>query len=277
MSSTPTLTSMDNPRVKTVVRLRRQRERRQTGLLVAEGVREVQRALDAGLVLQQLFWCEQILPDGVFRPEVVLGANRGAEGCRVTDSLIMKMAYREQPEGLLGVFEQPNWSLERLAAEEAGPNRPAGLWLIAVGGHKPGNLGAMVRTAAAAGCRAVMVTDAVIDPFNPNVIRSSTAAVFEFPVVVAGGDEVLAFFHDRAVRLVTALPGAPSLYSGVDLTGPTGVVIGPEDTGLVGRWAGVPATPIGVPMTDGTVDSLNASAAAAVILYEAVRQRAARG
>jgi len=312
------LTSADNPRVKAMLRLRRQRERQRSGLFIAEGVREVSRALGAGLGPRELFWCADLLDRGVDGMDGMDGID-GVEGggslidrwpggliFTVTAPLMGKLAYRQNPEGILGVFEQPQFRLADMACETGcGPERGAGLWLVAVGTQKPGNLGAMVRSAEAAGCTGVFVCGGVVDAFNPNAIRASTGAVFELPVVAASANEVLALLRDWGVRVFIATPDAATVYTDVDLTGPAALVIGPEDAGFdadvlsdMGK-AGVTQDVAGIvgggddrrgsqgpwqdpqgwvcrvsiPMLGHTADSLNASIAASVLLFEAVRQR----
>ncbi len=282
------LTSIDNPRVKGVVRLRRQWERRRSGLFIAEGEREVSRALEAGLGLRGLYLCAEMLgSDGERR----WSANRervegqgSAVVFGVTAPLMTKMAYRQNPEGLLGVFEQPVWRLADLPARGEGQGE-VDLWLVTVGTQKPGNLGAMARSAVAAGCKGLLVCDGVVDAFNPNAIRASTGAVFELPVVAESTQGVLAFLRGRGVRVVAARLGAGVCYTEVDLTGPVALVVGPEDEGLDPGWPGSVLVgdgadearegveSVAIPMCGGVVDSLNASVAAGVLLFEAVRQR----
>ncbi len=293
-----TLTSLDNPRIKTVVKLREQRNRRQSGLLVAEGVRQVERAIESGLKMHDGFVCTAVVKaadhDSV---EAMLSvadqAGAAAQWFDVNEPLMRKMAYRQNPQGVLAVFEQPSWDL---AALQKGGETGAPLWLVAVGTTKPGNLGAMVRSAEAAGAWGVLVADGVVDAFNPNAIQASTGAVFTLPVVSLDTRMILLFLSAGAVQLVVATPGACACYAQVDLTRPTALVIGAEDRGLASPWvvgspqprrSGSSAAPqlprglavhrVSIPSRGRTVDSLNASAAAAVLLFEAVRQRDIHG
>ena len=288
------LTSADNPRVKAALRLRRQRERQRSGLFIAEGVREVSRALDAGLVPRELFWCDELLSDRGVDRDRLISRWSGGPFFTVTASLMSKLAYRQNPEGILGVFEQPQYGLTHVAGGAGcDTERGLGLWLVAVGTQKPGNLGAMARSAEAAGCNGVFVCSGVVDAFNPNAIRASTGAVFDLPIVAAAVDDVLASLDAWGARVVIASPDASSVYTDVDLTGPVALVVGPEDVGF-----GTDALPgagdtgsvshgavdtinkpqgrvcrVSIPMLGRTVDSLNASVAASVLLFEAVRQR----
>jgi RNA methyltransferase, TrmH family len=239
------ITSVDNPRVKEVVRLRSGRERRARGLFVAEGPREVDRARKAGLRVVSTYFAPSLL--------------EWDEGEEVSERVLAKMAYRAEPEGVLAVVEAPARELPRGGT----------LYLVAVGIEKPGNLGAMARTAEAAGAAALLVADARVDVWNPNAIRASTGAVFTLPVVETTLDEVTAL----GVRIVAAVVGAETIYSSADLTGPAAFVVGAEDEGLDERWLSAADLHVSIPVRGQAADSLNAATSAAVLLFEAVRQR----
>jgi RNA methyltransferase, TrmH family len=179
----------------------------------------------------------------------------------VSARVLAKMAYRGEPEGVLGVFEIPQREL---------PVEPT-LILVAVRIEKPGNLGAMARTADAAGADALLVADAAADPWNPNAIRASTGAVFTLPILDATLDDVRAL----PVQTVAAVVAAPTPYTGADLTLPTALVVGAEDEGLDAAWCEAADLQVSVPMSARTADSLNAATTAAILLFEAVRQRSA--
>jgi TrmH family RNA methyltransferase len=228
------ITSLDNPRVREVLRLRRSRERRKQRLFVAEGAREVERALAAGLEVVATY----------FAPELIAWPHGGEE---VSERVLRKMTYRVEPEGVVAVVEAPERELPREGS----------LYLVAVGIEKPGNLGAMARSADAAGADALVVADAAADPWNPNAIRASTGAVFTLPA-----------------ELVAAVVGARTSYTDADLARPVAIAVGPEDIGLADRWTAAASVHVAIPVKGATADSLNASAAAAVLLFEAVRQRA---
>jgi TrmH family RNA methyltransferase len=241
------ITSTDNARVKEVLRWRKARERRREGVFVAEGPREVERALAAGLVVRHTYVAPELLPDWPHRGE------------EVSARVLAKMSYRGEPEGVLAVFEVPQREL------------PAGatLILVAVGIEKPGNLGAMARTVDAAGADALLVAEAVCDPWNPNAIRASTGAVFTLPIL----ETTLADIRALPLQKVAAVVGAPTRHTDADLTPPTALLIGAEDDGLDAAWREVADVQVTLPMQARTVDSLNASTAAAVLLYETLRQR----
>jgi RNA methyltransferase, TrmH family len=266
------LTSRDNPRVKDIVRLRHQRHRRAAGVFVAEGFREVGRALTAGLTLRQLYWSRQITGMDLEALLDRLPQLRPLSPTtfEVIPAVLGKMTYLDEPEGVLAVFDQPTWRLDNL------PHPPTGngLWLFAAGTNKPGNLGAMARTAAAAGATGILAADADVDPFNPNAIRASTGAVFTLPIIQVSADQALAFLRSRQIRILAAAPDAAVPYTAADLTGPIALVIGAEDVGLSAHWLSAAHQRILIPMHAGVVDSLNASIAAAILLFEAMRQRA---
>ena len=224
------------------------RERRRVGLFLAEGPREVGRALSAGLTVTAMYHSPELLPDWPHG------------GIEVSPRVLAKMSYRGDPEGVIAIVETP---VATIPAD-------ASLVLVAVGIEKPGNLGALVRTADAAGADALLVADAATDPWNPNAIRASTGAVFTLPIVEATLDTIRAL----PLQKVAAVVDAPTPHTGVDLRAPTALLVGAEDAGLDGRWRDVADVQVSIPMHPRTVDSLNTATAAAILLFEAVRQRA---
>jgi TrmH family RNA methyltransferase len=276
------ISSVDNPRAKRVAALRKSRDRRESGLLVAEGLREVQRALEAGLELLEWWWTPSLLGDqGPAWQALLAQAGQRWPGALRLDAeprVLQKLAYREKPEGGLAVLVAPRWTLEQVLSTPAA--RGDALWLIAVGTEKPGNLGAMVRSASAAGAAGVFVADEVADAFNPNAIRASTGAVFSLPVVESTGPTLRAALAAHGIRLAAAVAQGGTDCTRTDLRGPLAIVIGPEDRGLDDAWlapipGAQPLLRLTIPMAHGPVDSLNASVAAAVLLFEAARQRRA--
>lgn len=269
------ITSNDNPRIKAVIRLRDSRDRRETGAFIAEGFREVERAMTAGLRLIEWYACSELLGFEVSTLAQRLPWRKqdgDAAGHDVSSNVLKKLAYKENPEGLIAVFEQPRWSWDSLVSAENI------FWLVAVGIEKPGNLGAMARTAAAAGAGALIAVDETIDPLNPNAIRASTGAVFSLPVVKVDGATLMAACQARSIRLHAAmLTNDATPFDQVSYTGNTAIVIGAEDEGLAADWADkarlTGGGPVIIPMLTGHVDSLNASVAAGVLLFEAKRQR----
>ena len=225
--------------------MRKSRERRRGGVFIAEGPREVERARSAGLTIRETY----------FAPELLAWD----EGEEVSARVLAKMAYRAEPEGVLAVVEIP---------QRAVPGN-ATLILIAVGIEKPGNLGAMARTADAAGADALLVGDANADPWNPNAIRASTGAVFTLPIAEVTLDDVRAL----TLQKIAAVVGAARRYTDADLTKPTAFIVGSEDEGLSDEWRNLADEQVAITMAANTADSLNAATSAGVLLFEAVRQR----
>jgi len=269
------LTSPHNPRIKAVIQLRRQTHRLRLGRFIAEGTREITRAIHANLPIIELYWSPETSPNQTTAQQALFEQQPASNRYIVTPKLMAKIAYRQNPPGLLAVVEQPRWQLQDIPAKSTGND----LWLVPVGTQKPGNLGAMARTADAARCTAVLVCDAVVDPFNPNAIRASTGAVFRLPVIAGSTHDILAFLTSCHARIIISSPSASTAYTDADLTGPVALVVGPEDVGLDDQWLSTtnpainPHQAVSIPMAGQTVDSLNAAAAAAVLLFEAVRQR----
>ena len=181
------------------------------------------------------------------------------DGEEVSARVLAKMAYRAEPEGVLAVVEIPQ---RKVPAD-------ATLILVAVGIEKPGNLGAMARTADAAGADALLVGEANADPWNPNAIRASTGAVFTLPIAEVTLDDVRAL----SLQKIAAVVDAPTFYTDAELTKPTAFIVGSEDVGLSDAWRSVADEQVAIPMSPQTADSLNAATSAGVLLFEAVRQR----
>jgi TrmH family RNA methyltransferase len=260
------ITSTANPRVQAVVRLRKRRARDESGLFVVEGEREVRRALAAGVTVDELWVCPDLRPGG----EASIG---GPPVTEVGPRVFARVSYRDNPDGVLAVARQFPTDLGRLDPP------PHALVLVVAGLEKPGNLGAIVRSAAAAGVDALVVADPVTDVFNPNVVRASQGALFGLPLAVAGGDDVRSWLADRAIPTYAAGPGGTVAHWDLPFDRAAALVVGPEDTGLPAGWFDTAAARVVIPMPGDAgrgVDSLNAAAAAAVLLFEAVRQRAGR-
>lgn len=263
------ITSPANPRIKQLVALRRRRVREEASLTLVEGRAEIELALAAGVRPQALYYCPELAGAGAL-PLAGHGRERFAEIIRVTRPVFEKISYREGPDGWLAVVPAVPTSLARL---EPGP-RP--LVLVCAGLEKPGNLGAILRTADAAGVAAVIAADPVTDWGNPNVVRASKGTVFSVPVAAAPGGAVLDWLAGRGLQIVAATPDATQLVTDTDLTGPTAIAVGAEQSGLSEEWLDRADAQIRIPMF-GRADSLNVSISAAVITYEAVRQRLLAG
>lgn len=269
-----TITSPANPRLKALVALRRRRTREDAGLTVVEGFEELALALAAGAVPRTLFICPELYSPAGYAGMQDIGRQidfveaaraAGAEIVYVGRAAFEKVSYRDGPDGLIGLLPPVDRTLAQVDV-------PAdGLFLIAQGAEKPGNLGAMLRTADAAGVCAVIAVDAVTDWANPNVVRASKGTVFAVPVATATAAEMLAWANEYGIRLVTTTPETHVRYTDIDLTGRVAIVVGAEKHGISPSVleAGLPAR---IPLC-GKSNSLNVAAAAAIVLFEAVRQR----
>lgn len=284
-----TITSAQNRKVKELLTLvEKSKARSAAGLFVVEGQRELGHCLDAGFIPETLFICGEVM---AVQNNVVNGAKTGhltenIEGKDGLDALIAKaealnphlgvvqipaflyekVAYRGSTEGIIAEVHSVPRSLEDLRLGE----RPLVMVLESV--EKPGNLGAVLRSADAAGADAVIVCDPLTDIWNPNLIRSSVGAVFSVPVAVCTSADAIAFLKKRGIRILTAQLQDSEWYYDTDMTGATALVMGTESTGLTQAWRDSADAHIKIPML-GRLDSLNVSVSAAVLLYEAVRQR----
>ena len=261
------LTSLANPKVKHVVKLRQRSHRDEAGQMLVEGYRECKRALDNGYQPEMLFFCEELYLKNLNEPEIVRQCQeRGAELYACSKPVFEKMAYRERPEGLLIVGPQCSRKLADLQLPEHA------LVVVAESIEKPGNLGTILRSADAAGVHAVIVCDRCTDIHNPNVVRASTGTLFSLPVVEAESDEAIAYLKERGFCILATTPHTEKLHSEVPLTGNVAIVVGTEQYGLTEKWMNAADFRVRIPMF-GLADSLNVSAATTILLFEAVRQR----
>ena len=261
------ITSLQNPRVKHLVKLRDRRPRDEAGVFMVEGYRQIRRALEKDATLQELYFC----------PDWFLGENEnalinqaeeaGALLIELSKDAFAKVAYRERPDGLLALAPQWKRSLDDLTLAEV----PFLLVVEAI--EKPGNLGTILRGADAAGCDGVIICDPVTDVFNPNVVRASTGVLFSVPLVVSESEQVHAWLKTKGIRTVATTPAAEKLYTDTDLCGPMAIIMGSEQYGLSDFWLNNADQPVRIPMA-GQADSLNVAMATIITLFEAVRQRA---
>ncbi|MFN3202723.1 MAG: TrmH family RNA methyltransferase [Bradymonadia bacterium] len=258
------ITSSTNPRVKSVVRLQQKAaERRTTGTFCVETPRTLERALTAGLTVDTIYFDPDDAPP-MHLMERALAS--GARAMEVKRSVLEKMAYRNHPEGFVAVIRGRSTTLEDLGE--------VGWCVVCSNVEKPGNLGAILRTADGAGASAVLVDQPGFDLYNPNCIRASTGAVFSMPVICDTAAHLRTWLSDRKMRCVAATPEADQLYTEADLGGPVALVLGAEAEGLDADWKAV-AAPVRLPM-HGLADSLNVSVTAGILMYETLRQRSVR-
>jgi RNA methyltransferase, TrmH family len=260
------ISSLQNPRVKQLVKLRDRRPRDDAGVFLVEGYREIRRALEKEVRLSEMYFSSDWFL-GENEPALIEQAQAGGTQIfELTKEAFAKVAYRERPDGLLAVAPQWKRALDDLVL----PAEPFLLVVEAI--EKPGNLGTILRSADAAGCDAVIVCDPVTDIFNPNVVRASTGVLFSVPLVVEASERVATWLKGKGVRTVATTPAAEKIYSAVDLRGPLAVVMGSEQYGLSEFWLKNADLPVRIPMA-GQADSLNVAMATIITLFEAVRQR----
>ena len=262
------ITSPQNDRVKSLVRLRTARERRKQGLTLVEEPLVIRRAHEAGLFFPQIWYCpEQETPaTAALRAELTASAPAVFE---VPVTVMDKISYREHAEGLLAVARVP---VRELAELDLPTDRPP-LLVVVENLEKPGNLGAVLRVADGAGVDAVLVCGEGTDLYNPNVLRASRGACFHVPCLAAPEQEIRSFLAGHGIRIVATTPAADILWSEADLTGPVAVILGAEHDGLSESWLTGADLRVTLPML-GVGDSLNISTTAAILLYEGMRQRA---
>jgi TrmH family RNA methyltransferase len=303
------ITSVHNPRVKAAARLRDARQRQKQGRIVIDGSRELLRALQAHVEVVEVFVCEKYCRSNDCRELLEALAQlatasseqpvaHGIEVLQVSCAVFEKLAFGARAEGVVGVARTPRMSLahvdESLRSKirrgedsyvRLGEPRPRELIAVLEGVEKPGNLGAVLRSADAAGVSALIVADGGTDLYNPNAIRASLGTVFTVPVCTASSHEALAWLQANNLAIYAARVDAELEYTAADFTQPCAIVLGSEASGLTERWAAAEPgtspratgsasaiTPIKLPMR-GVADSLNVSATAAVLFYEALRQR----
>jgi TrmH family RNA methyltransferase len=259
------ITSPHNSRLKAAAKLRDRRDRTREGRFLIDGVREIQRAVQSGILIEEAFVREDVeVPQARALAEEL--RQRGTKILTTSAAPFEKLTFGDRDEGIVAVAKTPASSLAALVL----PPNP----LIAVleGIEKPGNIGAVLRTADGAGVSAVVLADCVSDLFNPNVIRSSLGAIFTVPVCEATSNETRAWLTVQKVQVFAARVDGAVDYSAIDYRGSSAIILGSESHGLSEQWTGDDISSIKLPM-HGVVDSLNVSATAAVLFYEAARQR----
>ncbi len=271
------ISSGQNRRIKNVVKLNNRRYRDEQQLTVVEGVREIAHALAANILPVEAFVCLDLIVEeeatAVFQHLQQLAQDNQLTLCHVPPPVFAKMAYRGQSGGLLIIIPYPQTGLDQL------PVSSHPFFVIVEGGEKPGNLGAILRTADAAGVDGVIVsTDTAVssvkgtDIHNPNVIRASLGAIFTVPIAVAPTTDVIAWLRTHNITIAAATPDGDELYTAVSLTQPIAIIMGSEAFGLSPMWLNVADHQLNIPM-HGQIDSLNLSVATSLLLYEVVRQR----
>ena len=263
------ITSPSNPKLKYVVKLRTCSAREEFGEMIVEGFRECRRALDNGYRPRAIFHCPDFYLKNENEPALVEECRRqGAEVFTCSKQCFSKIAYKERPDGLLMLGPHVTVKLRDLKL----PGNA--LVIVTEAIEKPGNLGTILRSADAAKVAAVIVCNRTTDIHNPNVVRASTGTMFSVPIAEASSEEALEFLKERGFKILAATPHAEKLHFEVDLTGNVAIALGAEQYGLTAKWMDGAELRVRIPML-GLADSLNVSAAATILVYEAVRQRIA--
>jgi TrmH family RNA methyltransferase len=257
-----TITSTQNPKIKSLLALEKPRERRKQCLFVIEGMKEIKMALEAGYTIGNLFYCEEVVSQKELKS--LITSERLL--IPVSKEVFDKIAIRENSGGVLAVAEQKTHRLDQLKLS-ASP-----LLLILESVEKPGNLGAILRTADAAGIDAVIICDPHTDFYNPNVIRSSIGCIFTKQIASATSEETIAWLKQNNISIFCTYLRASQPYHEVNYNTPCAIVMGTEATGLSALWVDQADANIIIPM-QGKIDSMNVSTAAAVVVFEAKRQR----
>lgn len=264
------LTSSQNPRVKELVHLRDRRTRDKKEVFLVEGYRELLRATDAQWPIKEVYFCR----------ELFLGSNedallarlkiKGAQLFSCSETVFHKIAYRDRPDGLIGIAQQQHLNLNYL--NEKLLKKPSPLLVVAEAIEKPGNLGTILRTADATAADGLIVCDRCTDIYNPNVVRASVGTLFTVPVLETSSQDVLQWLKQKNISILAATPSAQQEYTDVDMLGPLAIVVGTEQLGLSSMWLENADIQVRIPMC-GIADSLNVAMATALLLYEALRQR----
>ena len=265
------ITSPSNPKLKHVVKLRSCSTREEFGEMIVEGYRECRRALDRGYKPKAIFYCPELYLKNENEPALVEECRAlGAEYYECSSRCFEKIAYKERPDGLLMIGPHITVKLQDLKLPENA------LVIVTEAIEKPGNLGTILRSADAGKVAAVIVCDRTTDIHNPNVVRASTGTMFSVPIAEASSDEALSFLKERNFKILAATPHAEKLHFEENLTGNVAIALGAEQYGLTAKWMDGADLRVRIPML-GLADSLNVSAAATILVYEAVRQRIAAG
>ncbi len=264
----PLIRSRQNQRVKSAAKLRDRRQREKQGRFLIDGVREIRRAIQAKLALAEAFVCQPLPDDPAARQTLELLEGCGAPLHGVTPEVFAKLAFGDRSDGIVAVGHTPQRSLADLQLP------PQALVAVLEGVEKPGNIGAIARSADAAGVAALLLADGGTDIYNPNAIRASTGTLFALPTVAAATTQVREWLREQEFPVYAADPAARLAYTECDFRGNVAILLGSEATGVSAVWPRGEVTKTRLPMC-GTADSLNVSAAAAVLFFEAMRQRGA--
>ncbi len=267
MNEIKQVSSLQNPLVKMVLLLKeKSRERKKEGLFVLEGQRELELALKGGFAIQTLFFNVSIISEAKII-NITSGLPIQPTLISVSKEVYQKIAYRETTEGVVAIAKSKTHRLEELRFKTNSP-----LVLVAEAPEKPGNIGALFRTADAANLDAVIIANPKGDIYNPNVIRSSVGCVFTNQIATGSTSEVIEFLKNKNINIYCAALSAATTYTKIDFEKASAIIVGTESTGLSGDWLDNSTQNIIIPMR-GEIDSMNVSVSAAIVIFEAMRQR----
>ncbi|NDP28195.1 MAG: RNA methyltransferase [Flavobacterium sp.] len=256
------ITSIQNPFIKSLVLLQEKaKTRKQSGTFLIEGKREIEIALKGGYEMETLLF----FPEFISETEA-LKLSKSANLIEISKEVYQKLAYRDTTEGILAVAKSKSLELSHLKLSK----NP--LILVAEAPEKPGNIGALLRTADAANLDAVIIANPKSDLYNPNIVRSSVGCLFTNQIATGTTEEIIAFLQERKINIYCATLQNSTSYHMQNYTGPTALVVGTEATGLTEEWRNAATQNIIIPM-QGEIDSMNVSVAAAILIFEAKRQR----
>tara|TARA_B100000768_G_C11166341_1_gene326761 strand:- start:47 stop:844 length:798 start_codon:yes stop_codon:yes gene_type:complete len=259
-----TISSLQNPFIKQLVQLKEKSKlRKQTGLFIIEGKREVSLAIKGNYTLETLYYYADLFSAS----EAAALEAYGIDIIEISKPVYEKVAHRETTEGVIAVAKAKDLSLENLKLSSENP-----LILVAESPEKPGNIGALLRTADAANIDAVIIVNPLTDFYNPNIIRSSVGGVFTVPLATGSTKEVIAYLKRNNISIYSAILQESVPYDTIDFRTPSALVIGTESTGLTEEWRNDSSAKIRIPM-EGKLDSMNLSVAAGILIFEAKRQR----
>lgn len=255
------ITSTTNSQIKNIIRLRKTSERKKQNLIIIEGHHEIEIALESGIIIDSFYHSKDYN-----KKNLKIFNDLKNKMTNVSHDVFSKISYRENPDGFLAIAKRPEANLDKI---KLGKN-PLVIVLESV--EKPGNLGAISRTVDAAGADALIISNPKTDIYNPNVIRSSLGTVFTNQIATGTNEKIIEWLSKNKVKTFAATPDTDKIYTNVDFSGPTAIIIGTEHEGLSNTWIQAADTKIKIPM-NGKIDSLNASVSAGIILFEAKRQR----
>ncbi len=259
------ISSNKNPKIKNILNLQKSSERKSQNLFIVEGLREIKLALEANHKFHSIYICKEIIGDIKYY-EIKKLIIKDVEEFEITKSVFEKIAYRENSDGIIALVVPKTISLNDLELSKTP------LIIILESIEKPGNIGAILRTADAANVDAVIICNPITDIFNPNVIRSSVGCLFTNQVATCTSEEAIKWLKKNKIQICATYLEATDYYHQVDFTQPSAIIMGTEDKGLSDKWLTPELRQIKIPM-NGKIDSMNVSNATAIVIFEALRQR----